>query len=115
MSRAASRSPIADAAAAAGGRFIVDARDVIEDVDAAACALIGYAPEEVIGLHGSELIPLEAHAATAVSLDRMRRGEIAHRAARVRHKDGRVLAVEVTAQPLSDGRLILRLRPAPPS
>ena len=93
-----------------GGRFIVGAWDVIEHADAAACALLGYTRDELIGLHGSELVPLDAHAGTAVSIDRMRRGEITARVGRLRHKDGTVLSIEVAASPLPDGRLLLQVR-----
>ena len=96
--------------AARGGRIIVNARDVIEDVDSSVCTLLGYAKEEIIGMHGSELVPLDAHAATAVSLDRMRHGEVTDRPGRLRHRNGAVLDVHVTARMLSDGRLLLALR-----
>jgi PAS domain S-box-containing protein len=92
------------------GRFIVGKRGMIEDVDAAGCALLGYARDEVVGMHGSELVPFTARPATATSLDRMRLGEIARCEGRLTHKDGTVLDVDVTAQALPDGRLTLSLR-----
>jgi PAS domain S-box-containing protein len=95
---------------ASDGRFIVGKRGIIEDVDAAGCALLGYAREDVVGMHGSELVPFNARPATATSLDRMRLGEIVRCEGRLRHKDGTVLEVDVTAQPLPDGRLTLSLR-----
>jgi PAS domain S-box-containing protein len=98
---------------ASGGCFIVGRRGTIEDVDAGGCALLGYAREDVVGLHGSELVPLDARPATAASLDRMRHGEITRRAGRLVHKDGTVLGIDVTAQRLSDGRLILKVRKLP--
>ena len=96
-----------DAAASRAGVFVIGATGTIEDVDAAACALVGYSRDELVGLHGSELIPLAARPATAVSIDRMRRGEIARRQGRLRRKDGAVILVEVSAGALQDGRLIL--------
>ena len=95
---------------ARGARITVSARGIIEDVDTSACALLGYSMEEMIGMHGSELVPLAAHSATAASLDRMRRGEITSRPGRLQHKNDTVLDVEVTARPLSEGRLLLVLR-----
>jgi PAS domain S-box-containing protein len=90
-----------------GARFTVSARGVIEDADASACTLLGYSMQEMIGMHGSELVPLAAHSSTAASLDRMRRGEITSRLGRLQHKNGTVLEVEVTARSLSEGRLLL--------
>src|ERR1700690_1166675 len=95
---------------ASDGRFIVGRRGLIEDVDAAGCTLLGYARDDVVGLHGSELVPFDARPATATSLDRMRLGEIARCEGRLTHKDGTVFGVDVTAQPLPDGRLTLSLR-----
>jgi PAS domain S-box-containing protein len=95
------------------GRFIIGRRGVIEDVDAAGCALLGYARDDVVGLHGSELVPFDARPATAASLDRMRLGEIARRAGHLTTKDGTVLDVDVSARPLPDGRLALTVRRRP--
>ena len=92
------------------GRVIIDGRDVIEEIDGSGCALIGYNRDEVIGLRGSELVPLDAHAATAVSLDRMRQGEILYRSGRLRHKDGTILNVQVAARALPHGRLLLKVQ-----
>jgi PAS domain S-box-containing protein len=92
------------------GRIVVGARGLIEDVDAAGCTLLGYARSELVGLHGSELVPRDAQAATAATLDGMRRGDFARREGLLKHRDGTVIAVEVTAQALPNGRLILGLR-----
>lgn len=97
------------------GRFIIGRLGVIEDVDAAGCALFGYARDDVVGLHGSELVPFDARPATAASLDRMRLGEIVRGEARLTHKDGTVFAVDVTGHPLPDGRLALSLRKRSPA
>ena len=97
-------------ASAYGGRVVVGRRGIIEDVDAGGCALLGYAREDVIGLHGSELIPVEARPATAASLDRMRLGEINRREGRVLRRDGTTLGVDVTARRMAGGRLTLSLK-----
>src|SRR5262245_16068802 len=91
--------------------FVIGAQGRIEDVDDAACALLGYARDQLRGLHGSEIVPLEAHPSTAVSLDRMRGGEIWFRQGTLRRQDGTMVRVEVRARPLADGRLALRVRP----
>jgi PAS domain S-box-containing protein len=100
-------------ASARDARLIVGRRGIIEDIDAAGCALLGYAREDVIGLHGSELVPPDSRPSTAASLDRMRLGEISRREGRVLRRDGTILAVEVTAQRAPGGRLTLSLKKLP--
>ena len=95
------------------GIVIVNTRNVVEDVDSVACTLLGYSKQEIIGMHGSELVPLDARPATAVSLDRMRRGEVTHRPGRLRHRSGTVVHVQVAGRVLPDGRLLLALCPEP--
>ena len=92
------------------GTFVVSARNVIEDVDEVACSLVGYSKRELVGMHGSELVLEQERPATAVSVDRMRHGDLALRNARLRCKDGSTVDVVVRAQPLPDGRLALILR-----
>jgi|SRR6185503_5328214 PAS domain S-box-containing protein len=92
------------------GTFVIGPRGIIEDVDEAACELLGYSRDDLLGLHGSELIPPEIRPSTAASLDRMRRGELSVRQGRLLRKDGGSIGVEVTAQLLSDGRLGLNVR-----
>ena len=96
--------------AQAEGTFVIGVRNFIEDVDAAACALLGYSKSELVGLHGSELVLFEDQPSTAASIDRMRHGEVAFRISRLRCKDGSVIGVEVRAQRLPDGRLALSVR-----
>ncbi len=93
--------------------FVIGPLGVIEDVDAAACALLGYLRNEIVGLHGSELVPLEEHSRTAASLDRMRRGELDRQRGYLCRKDGSILSVQVRARVLSDGRLLLSVGQLP--
>src|SRR5689334_17540144 len=95
------------------GMFVVGPLGTIEGVDDGACRLLGYSEDQLVGLHGSELIPPEARAATAVSLDRMRRDELAVNSGPMVRRDGSVVRVEVSARPLGEGRLELCVRPLP--
>jgi PAS domain S-box-containing protein len=90
--------------------LVISPLGMVEDVDAAACALLGYERDELLGLHGSELIPRDARPATAAAVDRMRRGELDSRRGSVVCKDGELVGVDVNGRPLPDGRLVLRLR-----
>ena len=79
-------------------------------VDDAACALLGYSKAELIGLHGSELVPWERQAETAVSLDRMRHGDFSVRTGYLKCKGGSVLSVDVSARSSPGDRLTLSVR-----
>jgi PAS domain S-box-containing protein len=92
------------------GTFIVGPYSIIEGVDPGACRLLGYAEDELIGQHGSMLVPRDIQPSTAASIDRMRRGEIAVRAARLLTRDGNEIGVQVRSRQLPDGRLALTVR-----
>ena len=91
--------------------FVIGHMGRIEDVDDTACTLLGYSLAELRGLHGSQLILPEDRALVAVSLDRMRRGEIDRRRGRIVRKDGTPIQVEVTAQRRVGDQLTLIVRP----
>jgi PAS domain S-box-containing protein len=93
-----------------GWAVVVDAHGMVEEVSEEACALLGYSRAELLGLHGSELVPREDHPATAASIDRMRRGELTIQTGRLRRKDGALIGVEVEGRPLQGGRLALGFR-----
>jgi len=98
-------------ATSAEGTVIVNRMGTIEDVDEGACALLGYSKGELVGLHGSELIPVAAQPATAVTVDRMSLGEVPlQREGLMMRKDGEVLSVDVSAQILPNGRMAFKLR-----
>lgn len=96
----------------AEGTLVIGPLDTIEDADDAACALLGYSKDALLGLHGADLIPQERRPAVAVTLDRIRQGDFAFVAqGLVIRKGGSVLSVEVTAERLPNNRLALHLRP----
>jgi len=95
------------------GTFVVGPLGTIEGVDDGACRLLGYTEAELVGLHGSELIPPQARGSTAVSLDRMRRSELAVNNGAMLRQDGSVIPVEVSGRSLGDGRLELCVRALP--
>ena len=79
-------------------------------MDDGACALVGYSGAELLQLHGSELVLPEDRPAVATSVDRMRRGTLEWRQGRLVHKDGSVVPIEVSARPLEEGRVELKVR-----
>lgn len=97
------------------GIVVVSASGRIEDVDDEVCDLLGYAHAEIVGMHGADLIPPEARTRTAVSIDRMRRGEVARRTGTMQRKDGSAVAVDVESRTLGGGWLVLMVRRRDPS
>jgi PAS domain S-box-containing protein len=95
--------------------FTIGSLDTIEDVDEAACTLLGYGRAELVSMHGSELVPESAQPSTAVSLDRMRRGEVSSAAGLLRRRDGTIVEVDVRARRRPQGGLILHVRRRPAS
>lgn len=89
--------------------FVITHRGSFDSVDDGACALLGCSREELLALHGAELVLEAERPAVAVSLDRMRLGVLATRPEWLVRKDGGVVEVEVHAQRLEDGRLELRV------
>lgn len=94
------------------GTLVIGPFSTIEDVDEAGCALLGYSKDELVGLHGSELIPREHRPSVAVALDRIRRSDLAlPTPGFIMRKDGSVLSIELTARKLPYNRLAFGLRP----
>ena len=92
------------------GVVVVGPSGLIEDVDVVVCDLLGYTRAEVVGVHGADLIPEAARPKTAVSVDRMRRGELSARTGTMRRKDGSLVAVDVERRSVAGGRLVLAIR-----
>jgi PAS domain S-box-containing protein len=95
--------------------LVVSPLGTIEAADDGACRFFGYGREELIGMHGSFLVPSDWQPVTAVSLDRMRRGELVERGARIVRKDGRVVDVRVRARRLPEDRIELAMRSGGPA
>ena len=95
--------------------FTIGLLDNVEDADEAACALLGYPRAQLVTMHGTELVPESEHPTTAVSLDRMRRGEIDSAEGQLRRRDGTIVHVDVRAVPRPEGGLFLYVRRRPAS
>ena len=91
--------------------FVIGRLGQIEEVDDAACTLLGYRYPELVQLHGADVIPPDARPMTAATIDRMRRGEARGARGRLMRKDGTMVHVDVTARCLPQGQLVLTVRP----
>jgi len=99
-----SHSPLAAIVESSDDAIIGKTLDgVITSWNAAATAMYGYAPEEMIGHNIAELIPPDHAGELSTILDRLARGERVHHfeTRRVR-KDGTVLDVSVSVSPVLD-------------
>src|SRR5262245_63118660 len=100
---------MAEEAFGADATFVVGSLGRFEAVDDGACALLGYSREELLRLHGSELIRPEERPNVAAALDRMRRGTLDWRRGKLVRKDGSLISIEVGARPLGQGRIELKI------
>ena len=91
--------------------FVIGRLGVIEDVNDAACMLLGYSRAELLRLHGVELVVPEDQVRVGLSVEQMRRGEAEQRRGRLVRKDGSIISVEVRALPLPESRVALIVRP----
>lgn len=89
---------------ASDGIFIADLSGRYTEVNTAACRLLGYTREELIGKTILELIPAEDAPRLAEDRTSFLRGEARLSEWRLRHKDGTFVPVEVSASILPDGR-----------
>ena len=76
------------------------------DVNRAACELLGYAREELIGLRVADTTLPEDLPSVEANLERMRRGERVIRVRSMRRKDGSTVRVEISGSLLPDGHLL---------
>ncbi|MFA5843991.1 MAG: PAS domain S-box protein [Coriobacteriia bacterium] len=95
---------------AADGIFITDPDGSYVDVNAAGCAMLGYAREEILGKRISDLVDPADVAATPLRLEELQRGRTLLAERVLVRKDGSKVPVEISARPLQDGRLQAILR-----
>jgi PAS domain S-box-containing protein len=84
--------------------FIADDKGNYIEANSRACALVGYAREEILRLNLRELMLPEEIAATPVRLGELQAGRPLLSERRMRRKDGSVFFAEISAKRLADGR-----------
>jgi len=92
--------------------FVVGRLGLIEEVDDEACTLLGFLCEELLRMHGSQLVPDADRVRVGLSVDQVRRGEAEFRRGRLIHKDGTILQVDIHARALPGKRVALIVRPS---
>ena len=78
----------------------------LEDVNSAACQMIGYSREELVGRHANEFVSPDSLARRPVDLEALRRGEVVTNERRLVRKDGTLLHLETSTKRLDDGHIL---------
>lgn len=92
------------------GVVLADAESYYLDANAAACAMFGYAREELIGLHASDIVVQAEVPQIDVALAEIHGQSDHQREWRFRRKDGTVFAADVVATTMPDGTLLGLIR-----
>ncbi|NPV87776.1 MAG: PAS domain S-box protein [Anaerolineae bacterium] len=90
---------------ASDGIFVVDAQRNVVDVNPSGCAMLGYSREELCQRNLNELIYAEDLPGTEQHFAAMQQGKTVRMEHRLVHRDGSLVAVEVSGRKLPDGRL----------
>lgn len=90
---------------AADGIFIADENGVYLEVNDAGAELLGLSPAEVVGRTITDFVVEAQHAQFESDIDVVRRGVAIQRERLLRRADGALIAAELTAKRLSDGRI----------
>jgi PAS domain S-box-containing protein len=88
------------------GIIISDAESVYVDVNPSMCAMLGYAREELIGMHGSELVAPSETQYIRQALDTIERGVPYQREWQFRRRDGSTFRADVIGAPMPDGHAL---------
>jgi two-component system, cell cycle sensor histidine kinase and response regulator CckA len=96
---------------ASDGILISDAgTDAFVEANPRACEMLGYTPEELLGMTVQQLNDPEDLAAHPLQVEALRRGESVHSVRRLARKDGIRITAEVGTRLLPDGRIMAILR-----
>ncbi len=91
---------------AGDGIFVTDSRLILQDANPAACRLVGYSREELVGRSAQRLLQPDELKARPVRVDDASGERPLRRERTLVHRDGRVVPVELGVQVLADGRLL---------
>ena len=92
------------------GILIADSRSYYLDANATICQMLGYTREEVIGLHGSDIVATSQIQNIAPALEEISAGPGYHHEWQFRRKDGSTFDAEVIVAQIPDGTLLAMIR-----
>ncbi len=92
------------------GIVIADAQSIYLDANASICRMLGYAREELIGLHASDIVTPAEVAHIEPALREIQARSDYHREWQFRRKDGSAFIAEVIVTTMPDGNLLAMIR-----
>lgn len=92
------------------GILIADADSRYLDANPAMCRMLGYARDELVGMHAPDIVAQAGIQHIGSALHDMQTGPGYSREWQFRRKDGSVLGAEVTATTMPDGKLLAMVR-----
>jgi PAS domain S-box-containing protein len=88
------------------GILISDSQNCYLDANPSACRMLGYTREEIVGLHGSDIVSVEEVPNIAPAIEAIRATADYHHPWTLRRKDGSTFATDVIATTLPDGNIV---------
>lgn len=85
--------------------FITDREGNYVDVNARACALLGFSKEEILGMHMRDLISPEDVLKDPLKIDEVNRGKTIVIERRLRHKKGHYIYAQISSVATLDGKV----------
>ncbi len=95
---------------AAVGIFVTDLQGHFVEANPAGCVISGFSREELLTKNIEDLVPEEDRASVRSEIGLLRAGEITRSQRRMKRKDGSLLPIGTTANPLSTGHLLATVR-----
>jgi PAS domain S-box-containing protein len=92
------------------GILIADSESRYLDANSSICRMLGYAREEIIGLHASDIVARTEVGYIQPALTAIKTGSAYHREWQFRRKDGSYFNAEVIATTMPDGNLMGMVR-----
>jgi PAS domain S-box-containing protein len=92
------------------GILIADPQSNYLDANSSMCRMLGYAREELIGLHAVDIVVPEEIPHIAPALNEVNAGAQYHREWLFRRKDGSTFSAEVIATTMPDGNILAMVR-----
>ncbi len=92
------------------GILVTDAQSNYLDANPRICAMLGYAREQLVGMHSRDVLVDAEHAGIDATLEAIWRGREHKQAWRFRRRDGSMFDGEIRASTLADGRIVATIR-----
>jgi PAS domain S-box-containing protein len=90
---------------ASDGIFIADIQGNYVDVNTSGCTMLGYSRTEILQMSISDIVPNEDIPLVAKAIEELQDGQAQVKEWQLKHKDGKLIPVEISTKILPDGRL----------